>query len=265
MRKIIICYIALLLLIPFAVHAGELTGRQIIELQKERHAVKSDTADIVMLLVDRRGNKKQRFIQRYDKEVENGLKRALIVFKEPKDIAGTSLLTWELEGGKDKQWLYLPAQKKMQRIAGHSKKGAFMGTDFTYEDLQPDTIENYNYNLLDSEKVDKEDCYVIEITPATKEKQKESSYSRRVVWVRKDIVFTVKIEFYDRRDRLLKTQTNHDLINIEGSIWMAKKSLMSNHKKRHKTLMGVKDRKINIFIDDTVFTERFILSGKHIR
>ena len=265
MRKIIICYMALLLLIPFAVHAGELTGRQIIELQRERHAVKSDTADIVMLLVDRRGNKKQRLIQRYDKEVENGLKRALIVFKEPKDIAGTSLLTWELEGGKDKQWLYLPAQKKMQRIAGHSKKGSFMGTDFTYEDLQPDTIKNYNYNLLDSEKVDKADCYVIEITPATKEKQKESSYSRRVVWIRKDIVFTVKIEFYDRRDRLLKTQTNHDLINIEGTIWMAKKSLMSNHKKRHKTLMGVKDRKINIFIDDTVFTERFILSGKHIR
>jgi len=254
-----------LLLIPFTAHAGELNGRQIIELQKERHSVKSDTAEIVMLLVDRKGNKKQRLIRRYGKEFENGLKRALIVFKEPKDIAGTALLTWELEGGKEKQWLYLPAQKKMQRIAGHSKKGVFMGTDFTYEDLQPDAIENYNYNLLDTEKVDKADCYVIEITPATKEKQKESAYSRRVAWVRKDIFFTVKIEFYDRRCRLLKSQTNHNLVNLEGTVWMAKKSLMSNHRKNHKTLMGVKERRINIFIDDTVFTERFIMSGKHIR
>lgn len=265
MRKNIIFCMALLLLTPFAVHADELTARQIIELQKERHAVKSYTAEIVMLLVDRRGNKKQRLIRRYGKKFENGLNRAIIVFKEPKDIAGTALLTWELEGGKEKQWLYLPTQKKMQRIAGQSKKGVFMGTDFTYEDLQPDTIENYSYNLLDSEKVDKADCYVIELTPATKEKQKESAYSKRVVWVRKDIFLTVKIEFYDRRGRLFKTQTNHDLINLEGTIWMAKKSLMSNHKKRHKTLMGVKDRKINIFIDDTVFTERFILSGKHLR
>ena len=265
MRKNIIYYMVFLLLIPFTAHAGELNGRQIIELQKERHSVKSDTAEIVMLLVDRKGNKKQRLIRRYGKEFENGLKRALIVFKEPKDIAGTALLTWELEGGKEKQWLYLPAQKKMQRIAGHSKKGVFMGTDFTYEDLQPDAIENYNYNLLDTEKVDKADCYVIEITPATKEKQKESAYSRRVAWVRKDIFFTVKIEFYDRRGRLLKTQTNHDLVNLEGTVWMAKKSLMSNHRKNHKTLMGVKERRINIFIDDTVFTERFIMSGKHIR
>jgi len=265
MKKIIICYMVLLLLIPFAAHAGELTGRQIVELQKERHAVKTDTADIVMLLVDRRGNKKHRLIQRYGKEYENGPRRTLIVFKEPKDIAGTAFLTWELEGGKSKQWLYLPAQKRMQRIAGQSGKGAFMGTDFTYEDLQPDAIQNYNYSLLDPGKVDKADCYVIEITPATKEKQKESAYSRRVVWVRKDIVFTVKIEFYDRRGRLFKTQTNHDLVNIEGTVWMAKKSLMSNHKKRHKTLMGVKERKINVFIDDSVFTERFILSGKHIR
>ena len=265
MTKNLICCMAFLLFVPFAVHAGELTGRQIMELQKERHTVKSDTADIVMLLVDRKGNKKKRLIRRYGKEFENGLKRGLIVFTEPRDISGTALLTWELGGGENKQWLYLPAQKKMQRIAGRNKKGVFMGTDFTYEDLEPDTIENYKYNLLRSEKVDEADCYVIEVTPATKEKQKESAYSRRVIWVRKDIVFTVKIEFYDRRGRLFKTQTSHDLTNLRETVWMAKKSIMSNHKKRHKTLMGVKDRKINIFIDDTVFSERFILSGKHIR
>jgi len=57
MRKSIIYFMAFLLLTPFAVHAGELTGRQIIELQKERHAVKSYTAEIVMLLVDKRGTK----------------------------------------------------------------------------------------------------------------------------------------------------------------------------------------------------------------
>lgn len=77
---------ALLLLIPFVASAGELTGRQIIELQKERHGIKTDTADIVMLLVDRKGNKKQRLLKRYGKEFENGLRRTLIACKEPKDI-----------------------------------------------------------------------------------------------------------------------------------------------------------------------------------
>ena len=265
MRHRIIYFLLFLFLIPCIAPAGELTGRQIMELQKERHAVKSDMADIVMLLIDKKGNKKQRFLIRYGKEFENGLKRALLVFKEPKDIAGTALLTWEIEGGQSKQWLYLPSQKKMQRIANQSRKANFMGTDFTYEDLQPDAIENYNYNILGSEKVNKADCYIVEITPATKEKQRESAYSKRLIWVKKDIFFSVKIEFYDRRGRLIKTQTNHDLTHLEGDVWMAKKSLMTNHKKKHKTLMGVKSRKINIPVDETVFTERFVLSGKHFR
>ena len=38
---------------------------------------------------------------------------------------------------------------------------------------------------------------------------------------------------------------------------------MTHHEKNHKTLTGVTARKINTAIDDSVFTERFILSGRH--
>ena len=46
---------------------------------------------------------------------------------------------------------------------------------------------------------------------------------------------------------------------------MAKKSLMVNHRNGHKTLMGIKNRRINVPIEDALFTERFILSGRHLR
>jgi hypothetical protein len=137
-----------------------------------------------------------------------------------------------------------------------------MGTDFTYEDLQPDAIENYRYHLLPPEQVNHSDCHVIEIKPATEEKKKESAYSKRVVWVRKDILFTIKIEFYDRRGRLLKTQSNHDLAPLTGEAWAAEKTLMVNHRTDHKTLMGVKSREINASIDDEVFSERYLLSDR---
>ena len=265
MKHFLIFISALILFNPISVMSKELTGRQIMELQQKRHMVKNDTASIVLRLIDRKGNEKKRIFKRYGKEFRNGLKRGLIVFVEPKDIAGTALLTWEIEGGKSKQWLYLPRQKRMQRITSHGKKGYFMGTDFTFKDLQPDAIENYKYTILRSEEMDGSDCYVIEAIPATKEKQRDSGYSKRLFWLRKNIYFPVKIEFYDRRGRLLKTQTNQGITNLRGSAWMTKRSLMENHKEKHTTIMRVEKQGIDIPLKDRIFTERFILSGKHLK
>ena len=35
----------------------------------------------------------------------------------------------------DDQWLYLPAIKRVKRIASANKSGPFVGSEFTYEDL----------------------------------------------------------------------------------------------------------------------------------
>jgi hypothetical protein len=182
---------------------------------------------------------------------------------EPKDLEGTALLTWELGDGRHKQWVYLPGQNAMQLIAERGKRSAFMGSDFAYEDLQPDTVEDYVYSDPKSESIDGADCYVIEAVPATEQKKKESTYGKRVVWIRKDIFFAVKIEYYDRNNRHIKTQINQGLVNVEGDIWFSEKVLMETLKTGHKTLMGVKKKQINIPLEDGMFTEKFILSGRH--
>jgi len=243
--------------------ANAMTGKEIMKMQKERHKVKSEIGTEIMILVDQSGSKEKRKVKRYAKEVGDDLHRYLIVFLKPADIKGTALLTWEQKGRDNDQWLYLPARKKMQRIAKGSKKNYFMGTDFTYEDLEPEDIENFNYTILREEKFNNQDCYVIEAVPATKEKRKESGYSKRIMWIDKQNLTTLKADFYDRRGRLQKTQTNYDLINVKGTVWRANKSLMVHHQRKHKTLIGVKSRRINVDLDDSTFTERFILSGKH--
>jgi Outer membrane lipoprotein-sorting protein len=258
------CVVFFWILIP-GLCLADMTAKEVIKKQEKLHRVTSESGDTVMLLVDKRGNKEKRLIRRYVKEVAPDLFKFLVVFLEPADVKGTALLTWQQKDRPDDQWLYLPAQRKMQRVAKGSKKGYFMGTDFTYEDMEPEDIDSFLYEIVRSEKIDGQDCYVIEAVPATEEKKKASGYSKRAIWIRKDIFLTVKIDFFDRRGRLLKTLKNYDLKNIEGTIWRPGKMLMKNLKTKHKTLMGTKARKINISIDDKVFTERFILSGQHIK
>jgi len=255
------------MIFPLLVQAGELTGRQVMKQQKEQHKVKTEIGNEIMLLVDKDGSKEKRLLKRYAREVGDDVHHYLIVFLDPADIKGTALLTWEQKDRENDQWLYLPAQKKMQRIAKGSKKNYFMGTDFTYEDMEPEDIDNFNYTILRSEKLNQDkkesDCYVIEAVPANKEKKRGSGYSKRIMWINKKNLFTLKVEFYDRRARLQKIQTNHALENISGTVWRAKKTLMNHLERKHKTLTGITSRNINTPVKDSIFTERFILSGKH--
>ncbi len=266
-RFVLLAIIAFMLAIPALVGA-EMTGRQVLEEQKQRLKVKSERAEEIMLLVDRKDNKEKRLITREALELEPDVTRALLVFQQPADVRGTALLTWGQPDRADDQWLYLPAQKKMQRIATGSKKSYFMGTDFTYEDMQPEKVDDFGYDIVRDENDPVEgaaQCWVIEAVPANDTKRKESGYSKRVMWVRQDNYVTVKIEFYDPRGRLLKTQTAHDIEHLGGTVYRARKTLMDNHKEKHKTVMGTKTRQVDVDIDETVFTERHIMSGKHVQ
>lgn len=265
----IVGLIVIWLFTPAIMQADEMTGRDVMEKQKELHKVRTEVGEEIMLLVDKDGGKEKRQVKRYAKEVDDDIHRYLVVFLAPADISGTALLTWEQKERENDQWLYLSAQKKMQRIAKGSKKNYFMGTDFTYEDMEPEDLDNFTYTILRTENLEQDnvvsECYVIESVPANAEKKKESGYSKRIMWIEKSHLYTLKVEFYDRRGRLQKVQTNHAMENVSGTVWRAKKTLMSHLEREHKTLTGITARQINTDVDDSVFTERYILSGRHIK
>ena len=153
-----------------------------------------------------------RELKRYAKKDNAGLFKYLARFEGPADIRGTALLTWEQKDREDDQWLYMPAYgQKLKRIAGGNKKGYFMGTDFSYEDLRPEKLETHTYNVLKKEKCDNQDCYVIESLPSTDDEKKTTGYAKRILWITTDTFVTLKVDFYDHSMKLLKTQTAHNV------------------------------------------------------
>ncbi|MCP3926727.1 MAG: outer membrane lipoprotein-sorting protein [Desulfobacterales bacterium] len=260
--------LSVLLIFAFSSISFGMTGKEVMKKQKKLHKVDSEYGEEIMLLVDVKSkNKEKRTVKRYSKDMGNDLKRYLLVFLKPSDIRGTSLLTHENKD-QDDQWLYMPSVRKMQRIAQGSKKSYFMGTDFTYEDMEPEDIENFTYKIIKSEdlkrKKKKKNCFVIEAIPANKKKKRSSGYSKRILWIEKKNLTTLKIQFFDRRSRLIKTQKLYDLKNITGTVYRPNKSIMNNHKKKHKTLTLATKRKLNGKIENSTFNERFILTGRHL-
>lgn len=260
--------IAVCLTVAFTDYSMAMTGKQIMKKQKKLHKVKTEYGEEDMLLYDMRSKSKTlRKVKRYSKDMGNDLKRFLLVFLKPSDVRGTALLTHEKKT-RDDQWLYMPSHKKLQRIAKGSKKSYFMGTDFTYEDMEPEDINNYNYKILKSEilKVKKKryNCYVIKASPANREKKRSSGYSKRILWVDKKYLTTLQVKFYDRRGRLIKTQKSYGMKRVTGTVFRPSMTIMDNHRKKHKTLTKIKKRRINRKISDKTFNGRFITSGRHI-
>lgn len=237
------------------------SGPEIMKKQRDLQRTRDEEETQRMILLNKAGEPRQRRIVRYTLTAGDDLSKILIRFLAPADVANSGLLTWEAKDGNDDQWLYLPATKRAKRIASSGKKNRFMGTDFAFEDLRPENLSLHTYNLVGSEMVDDQDCYVVEALPASDKQAGESGYSKRKLWVRKDTYYTVKREFYDKKGQLEKIQTDRKLVNVKGSVWRANEIEMRDVQAGTKTLVAIESRAQEKGLKDSMFTEAALERG----
>lgn len=229
-------------------------GRKIMEEVDTRNRCDNETTDVKMDIIYGKGRVRIRRLTNYTKRDDAGDLEILIRFVSPKDVKGTGLLTLEHKDREDDQWLYLPILRKNKRIAGNSKKNSFVGTDFTFEDLRPEDLNIHNYKLLKDERMGGHLCFVIEATP-TKEEEKYSGYTRRMIWIRKDIYLPIKIEYFGRTNKHLKTESRSNIVEVKPDLWRSNFILMDNHQKDHKTTLDIQSRDVASQIEDSKFTQ----------
>lgn len=241
------------ILVPALAFAGpaEDKGLQIAKEADRRDTGFSDTtADMIMILRNKRGQESKRELEIRTLEVEDDGDKSMTVFHNPRDVRGTALLTFSHGVKADDQWLYLPALRRVKRIASNNKSGPFMGSEFAYEDLSSQEIEKYKYKYIKDDEVDGVDCFLIERYPV----DKDSGYTKQQVWIDKDEYRVRKIDFYDRKSQLLKTLTPTDYKQYLGKYWRANKMDMVNHQTGKSTELTWSNFKFKTGLKDADFT-----------
>ncbi len=231
--------------------AEQLTGRDI--------AVKMDAVDTsldskrtAIMVINRKGKKLFRKMESFSKKFGPD-ERRLIKFIEPPDVRGIMYLTWSYEDIErdDDMWVFLPAESLVRRISGGGKKGSFMRSDFANEDIEKREVDDDEHRFLRSEEFSGVDCYVVE---RVSKKQKDTNYSKRVVWVRKDIWLPMKVEYYNKRGKHFKTAIYGGFKEIKG-IWTVTKIMAETPRKGSKTLMQYNNVDYNIGLSDALFEQ----------
>lgn len=224
-----------------------LTADEIIEKVDENMRSGKDSVGVSkMTLVEKDGTKRERQVKMYFKNNADADDYTLTRFLAPADVKGVSFLSLS----EDQMYLYMPAFRKIRRIASHVKHENFMGTDFSYDDMgNTEYKEDYDAKLLEETQTE----YVLEATPKP---NADVGYSKVKVWVNKENFMPNKIEFYhQKKGTLLKILTNSQIEEIQGH-WTPRKMVMENVEDRHQTIIDVTEIKYDMGLADDIFTQR---------
>lgn len=255
MKRII--FSVLLIIIAASLFAQN--GKEIMQNVMDNQKVNSSAMDIKMTLINKNGDNSVRRIQTLVDTGEDQTK-TITLFLSPARVKNTRFLTISNDKSSDDQWIYLPALRKVKRIASGEQNGSFMGSDFSYSDMSSTgSVDDSTHTKLREEMFAGKDCYVVESVP---DESKKSSYGKTVSWVDKDTWLTVKVEFYSKdKSEIIKKLTCENFVYKQDH-WLAKKVIMHNVKIDHKTVLEIVQVKYDLKIKAGYFTTSFLETGK---
>lgn len=206
-----------------------------VEADQRREGFDDEVTTVTMELEgsDGRVRTRQFTMQTLEMTSGNAADRSLAIFHQPRDVAGTAVLSHTYNDQPNEQWLYLPSLRRVRRIPPANLSGAFVGSELTYEDLLSENADRFEHRWLRDEPCDDRHCFVIERRPV----YENSGYSRQVVWIDQEEFRTIQIEFYDQEERFEKTLVLEDYRLYLDSFWRAHRLTMDNHRTGRRTVL----------------------------
>jgi hypothetical protein len=202
-----------------------------------------------LVLTEKDGKRQERTFSAWAKRDTQGLRRTLVRFEAPAAVEGIAFLMTQREREPDEQYLYLPKFKSTRRIAGAAERqGSFMGSDFSYADLERRDVRDATYEALADEPIGGKACAHVVARP-----KGASAYARVELWIRRDDGVPLRIAMFDADGALLKT-TSTKRVRAVGGEPVVVESRTENAKSGHVTELVVDEIVRDDALDDAFFS-----------
>ncbi|PAU94281.1 hypothetical protein CK503_08705 [Aliifodinibius salipaludis] len=235
-------FLPILILIFYAFPSwGQSPDMVLAKVDSVQNAFEDMTANETMTLIGRGGNQKERKVRINQK----GSELRMVRFLEPADVRGVGFLRL----ASDRLYLYLPAFRKVRRIASSATNENFMGTDFTYEDM---SRSSYSEDYIAQDLSMENGQYRLLLEP---QPHADVNYHHLIIFADTSNYVLRKVEFYDGEEEKIKELTIDNVEKIDG-YWMGKVMRMKSLDKNHETVMELSDIRFDQGLSDREFSER---------
>jgi len=229
-----------------------------IEADKRNTGWGDSSSSMQMILRKKQGQERTREMRNRSFEMQDDGDKSIIIFDDPADVKGTAMLTHSHKVDSDDQWLFLPKLKRVKRISSSNKSGAFMSSEFAYEDLGSQEVEKYTYKYLADEELDGRATFVVERYPT----DKKSGYTKQIAWIDQETYRVPKIEFYDRKGAHMKTLTATEFQLYLDEFWRPDQLDMVNHITGKSTTLVFSDYSFENDFSEDDFTRTSLKKAK---
>ena len=236
-------------------------AKQIASRSIEATRVAGSESVATMTIINSKGRKRVRKIAQVTKLYENGnTEKKLIRFLSPADVRGTGLLTFDYKERDDDMWLYMPALRKTRRIISSEKAKSFMGSEFSYADITPLTLDDFNYKKLGEEEIQGILCWKIEIVPLTDDIADENGFSKKISYIGKNDFIIRKTVYYDLDEELHKELTVKEIkeLDLKNHKYRPTHMIMVNKQDGRKSILVVEKIEFSPDVKDDFFTTRYL-------
>jgi hypothetical protein len=152
------------------------------------------------------------------------LSKSLLRFKAPADVSGMKFLQIQKAAEDDDRHLYVPELKRSRRIAAGTRSEVFMGTVYTYADVDRRDLRGAKAVAKADETVGKYECFHIDAIPQNGDAQ----YSKVEIWSRKDNLIPLKMVMYGKTGSPVKSLVTKEIQRLKER-WHITRSVMTDH------------------------------------
>lgn len=218
------------------------------------------TQRIQLIVSNGRGEQRSRVVEMASKRIDGRL-HSLGRFTHPPHLRGTTLLVIENRDRSDDQFVLLPGNERIRRVAQARRGDAFMGTDFTYEDLERHYAEDFEVVGSTPTELGGEPVVVIRTRP-----RGESAYHLTEFSVSPTDFAILRVRYFDHGgDHPIKIldAPREAMREVDGHV-LPTLVTMQDLRRRTQTEATFEEILVNPELDDSLFTGVALESGRRI-
>ena len=244
---------------------GSLTGREIYERFLE-NKFKESFQDLHVESRDPGGNAQTtRFaISLQDHRTEEGEPtegvnaKMLVRVSDPFDMRHTAYLMIAKEPGPDDEFAYRPSPRRVQRV--DLKNTSLLGTDFTFNDIAFQNIEDADYVRHPDEVIDGREVYVVE---ANVKETVDVEYHKTMSYLEKEHYIPLRTRYWDDHGVEVKEmKAPAAKIRQFGDTWVATESTMTDLRQQTSSALFVDEVETAPVFHQKTFTVSQLSKGR---
>ncbi len=174
------------------------------------------------------------FRDEQERPVNGVLSKTIVRYTDPFDLRFSGYLVVNNDGRPNDQFVYLNARRKVRRV--NLREEAVFGTDFTFEDIVPNEVEDADYQRIPDIDLEGRRVYVVEVVPKPDE---NSEYSKFVIHVDKASCVPLFNRYWDEKGVEVKQLrvVTEKIKEIDGVFWPMELSMRNLQLESYTTLL----------------------------